>query len=116
MLYNGGMKKTFYPPKSLYEKQIEAAIKEGVFDNLEGKGQPLPETKTMNLPEEYRLAMSVPQQGDFIPPEVEKMKRAAAVRALLKAEDIDSEKQSQFKKELGQLDCEINLLLDKYRK
>jgi hypothetical protein len=43
----------------LAERKIAEAMEEGVFDNLPGKGKPLPDDELANLPDDVRLAFRI---------------------------------------------------------
>ncbi|MDR2339727.1 MAG: DUF1992 domain-containing protein [Deltaproteobacteria bacterium] len=54
----------------LAERKIAEAMEDGVFDNLPGKGKPLPEDDLANLPDDVRLAYRILRMsGASEPPE-----------------------------------------------
>ncbi|BDQ38270.1 DUF1992 domain-containing protein [Pseudodesulfovibrio nedwellii] len=52
------------------EAHIKRAIKEGKFDNLEGKGKPLPKDEAENLPPELRMAYRMLKSSGYVPSEI----------------------------------------------
>lgn len=52
------------------EDRIRLAEKEGKFDNLEGKGKPLPPDEAMNLPPELRMAYRMLKNSGYVPAEI----------------------------------------------
>jgi hypothetical protein len=57
-----------------YEKIVEQRIKEamdkGEFDNLPGKGRPVPLEDDSHVPEDLRLAYKLLKNADCLPPEL----------------------------------------------
>lgn len=56
--------------QKLVEERIETAMKEGVFDDLPGKGKPLVLEDDSLVPEELRMAYKVLRNSGHVPPEV----------------------------------------------
>ena len=52
------------------EDHIKRAIRDGKFDNLEGKGKPLPKDEAENLPPELRMAYRVLKNSGYVPAEI----------------------------------------------
>jgi hypothetical protein len=69
----------------LVESRIEKAVASGDFDNLPGAGRPLALDTDPMVPEELRAAYRVLKNAGFVPPEVEKIREAADLRAALVA-------------------------------
>jgi hypothetical protein len=72
------------------ERRIEQAQREGVFDDLPGKGQPLPPDRFADLPQEIRLAARVLANSGYAPEEVTLLRALnEARRSLGKASTAD---------------------------
>jgi len=90
--------------EKIVEERIKKAQKKGEFENLPGKGQPLPE-EDMNIPEDIRLAYKILKNADCIPPELEVKNEIRSTKELLSGMEETSEKYSVLKK--------LNLLIFK---
>jgi DnaJ homologue, subfamily C, member 28, conserved domain len=53
------------------ENRILEAIEAGLFDNLQGKGQPLNLEDDSHIPLELRMAYKIMKNADCLPPELE---------------------------------------------
>ncbi len=67
----------------LAEERIQEAIRNGEFDDLPGKGQPLKLEDLSFVPEEVRLAYKVLKNAGFVPPEVELQREIRTLEDLL---------------------------------
>lgn len=74
----------------LAEQRIAQAMDEGLFDDLEGAGKPLPEEDLSMVPEELRAGYRILKNSGFIPPELEMRKEAIALALQLAAMDADA--------------------------
>ena len=83
--------------EKIVEERIKKAQKKGVFENLPGKGKPLPE-EDMNVPEDIRLAYKVLKNADCVPPELEIKKEIRNTEELLSGMAETSEKYKVLKK------------------
>jgi len=70
-----------------YEKIVELRIKEamekGEFDNLPGKGRPIPLEDDSHVPEDLRLAYKVLKNADCLPPELLEKKEILQMEDML---------------------------------
>lgn len=83
--------------EKIIEERIRKAQKNGEFENLPGKGKPLPE-EDMNVPEDIRMAYRILKNADCIPPELEIKKEIRSTRELLSGMAETSEKYKVLKK------------------
>lgn len=83
--------------EKIVEERIKKALKKGEFENLPGKGKPLP-GEDMNVPEDIRLAYKILKNADCIPPELEVKKEIRSTKELLSGMEETSEKYSVLKK------------------
>ncbi len=71
--------------QKLVEERIETAMQQGVFDNLPGKGKPLPREDDSMAPEELRMAYKVLRNSGHVPPEVADRKEIQDIVDLLES-------------------------------
>ena len=76
---------------NLVEKRIQEALERGDFDNLPGKGKPIPLEDDSMIPEDLRLAYKILKNAGCLPPEIEHQKEIRRMEDLLK--DIPDEKE-----------------------
>ena len=75
----------------LAEEQIEAAIRRGEFDTLEGAGQPLVLEDDGLLPEELRVAYRLLRNAGCLPPEQQMRNEIRELEDLLGQVDVADE-------------------------
>ena len=83
--------------EKIVEERIKKAQKDGAFENLPGRGRPLPR-EDVNVPEDIRLAYKILKNADCIPPELEIKKEIDNTRALLSGMEDTAEKYRILKK------------------
>jgi hypothetical protein len=71
--------------QSLIDQQLEAARKDGAFDNLPSTGKPLNLGDDPNTPDEMKLAYKILKENDLIPAWIEEGKELDAQREKLVA-------------------------------
>jgi len=91
--------------EKIAEERINAALKNGAFDNLEGAGKPLPK-EDLNIPEDLRLAYRILKNANFTPPELELKKDIKTTEELLISMEDTKEKYKVLKK--------VNHMITKY--
>jgi len=83
----------------LIESRIREAANRGDFDDLPGKGRPLPEEEGAFVPDEMRMAYKILKNAGYIPPEVELRRDIAATEAaVINAEENDPQRRRNLKK------------------
>lgn len=82
----------------IVEERIQAALKKGDFQNLEGAGKPLRLHDDANVPEELRLAYKILKNADMLPPEIELQKNIRQMEDLLEEITDAAEKYRTIKK------------------
>ncbi|BCS89324.1 DnaJ family domain-containing protein [Pseudodesulfovibrio sediminis] len=80
------------------EDLIKRAIKEGKFDNLEGKGQPLKPDEAQNLPPELRMAYRVLKNSGYVPAEIAEEQEITRTIDLLAYMKDEGERYQQIQK------------------
>jgi hypothetical protein len=93
---------------SIVEQRIQDAQKEGLFDNLPGKGKPLNLDDDSSVPEDLRLTFKVLKNSNCLPIEMELRKEVYNLRQILNAA-IDPETRRQLRRELNLLILNLNL-------
>jgi hypothetical protein len=69
----------------IVEERIAQAEREGQFDNLKGRGQPLPPDDDSHVPEDLRMAFRILRNAGCLPPELEVRHEIVRLRDLLDA-------------------------------
>ncbi len=96
----------------LAEERIEEAIRDGLFDGLPGKGQPLDLDAYFSLPAEIRMSVSILKNAGFRPLEVEMLREIADLEAAIQLEP-EGEKKIQLKERLATRRAEWEMLREK---
>ena len=92
----------------IVEERIQKAQEEGVFDNLPGRGKPLPLEDESWIPEELRLTYKVLKNANCLPIEMEMRKEIFSLRQLLNSA-IDPETRRELRRELNLLILHFNM-------
>jgi Domain of unknown function (DUF1992) len=67
----------------LAESKIRAAMAAGEFDDLPGRGRPLPTDDLTRVPSELRMGFKLLRNAGCLPPELEARKEAARLGTLI---------------------------------
>ncbi|MDD9301207.1 MAG: DUF1992 domain-containing protein [Desulfobacter sp.] len=86
--------------EAIVEQRIKKAEKEGAFEGLSGRGQPL-EFDDINVPKDLRMAHKILKNSGFLPPEIELKKKISHTRDLLSTLCDDSEEKAALGKKLN---------------
>jgi hypothetical protein len=85
-----------------YDKIVEQRIREaqenGEFDNLPGRGEPLPLDDNSHIPEDLRIAYKILKNADCLPPEVQEKKEIRQMEELLASIPDEKERYKLIKK------------------
>jgi len=85
-----------------YEKIVEQRIKEamenGEFENLPGKGKPIPLEDDSHVPEDLRLAYKLLKNADCLPPELLEKKEIFQMEDMLATIPDEKERYKLIKK------------------
>jgi len=85
-----------------YEKIVEQRIKEamerGEFENLPGKGRPIPLEDESHIPEDLRLAYKLLKNADCLPPELLEKKEILQMEDMLAMIPDEKERYKLIKK------------------
>ena len=91
------------------EERIQEAQREGLFDNLPGKGKPLNLDDDSGVPEDLRLSFKILKNANCLPIEMELRKEIYNLRQLLDAA-IDPETRKELRRELNLLTLRFNCM------
>jgi hypothetical protein len=95
--------------EKIAESRILEAIREGAFDNLEGKGQPLTLEDTSDIPPELRMAYKILKMADCLPPELELQKQIITLQDMLAGMPDEAAKLQQMRR-LNFLTMKLNMI------
>ena len=91
------------------EERIQEAQREGLFDDLPGKGKPLNLDEDNAVPEDLRLSFKILKNANCLPIEMELRKEIYNLRQLLDAA-IDPETRKELRRELNLLSLRLNCM------
>jgi hypothetical protein len=89
------------------EDRIKQALERGDFENLSGKGKPLPQDDLL-IPEDLKIAYKILKNSGFLPPEIQDLKEIQNTEELIKNIKDEGEKYKQIKK-LNLMVTKLNL-------
>lgn len=93
------------------ERKIQQAIASGEFDNLPGKGQPLPDDGLDMVPEELRMAYKILKNAGIVPEEIELRKTIVQLNDLLNACASESERRD-IRIKLNEKQLRYNMIME----
>ncbi|MGP4079858.1 J-domain-containing protein [Pseudalkalibacillus sp. R45] len=94
------------------EEKIKVALQKGEFENLPGKGKPLPKDDLTGVPDELRLSYKILKNGGFVPPEVQLKKEMVTLEELI-AVCRDDKERSGLTQRLNEKIIRFNNLMEK---
>ncbi len=80
------------------EEKIRRAQREGIFDELPGRGRPLQIEDDRGVPEDLRLAYKILKNADCLPPELALKKEIRQMEDMLSAIPDEREQYRQIKR------------------
>jgi hypothetical protein len=101
--------------ETFIEKQIQKAIAEGKFDNLEGKGKPINLDDYFAAPEDIRVGYSVLKSQKFVPEEVERLKEIGELKEKLR-NCTDEEERKKLTKILNERNLALAIILERNKR
>jgi hypothetical protein len=96
----------------LAEEKIRAALRKGEFDNLPGKGKPLPKDDLAGVPDELRIGYKILKNSGFVPSEVQLKKEMVTLEELISCCKDDAER-AELNKHLNEKIIRFNHLMEK---
>jgi hypothetical protein len=82
----------------IVEERIREAQKNGEFDNLPGRGEPLSLEDESHIPEDLRIAYKILKNADCLPPEILEKKEIYQMEELLASIPDEKERYKLIKK------------------
>ncbi len=96
-------------------QSLRDSLRSGELQSAASWGKPLPlEDDYAQTPDELRMAFKMLKEAGFVPPEVETMKRIAALRQVVQA-DPTAPEAGAMRKRLSELEQHLALRLEKLR-
>ncbi len=94
--------------EKIVEQRIKSARREGAFENLPGKGEPLQLQDDRHIPEDLRLTYKILKNADCLPPEIELRKQIQRTEELLAGVE-DVKEHYRLTKKLNFLITKVNM-------
>ena len=94
---------------------IRAAIANGEFEDLPGRGQPLPSDDLSMVPHEHRLAFRVLRNAGVVPPEVMALNELSLLRDTI-ARTEDPKIKDQLLAKFYAMESRVKMRLDQFRR
>lgn len=94
------------------EQRIEQAQKDGLFDNLAGRGEPLRLADDRGVPSELRMSYKILKNAGMLPPELLLRKELLCLEDLLRCCEDDIERQTVTRK-LNRKRLQLRLMLER---
>ncbi|MCA0971933.1 DUF1992 domain-containing protein [Halobacillus litoralis] len=96
----------------LIEEKIKQSMKNGDFDNLPGKGKPLPEDEFAHVPAELRNSYRILKNANMLPEEMRLQKEIVEIEELLHTIK-DPEERQPYVKQLSEKRIRFDVLMEK---
>ncbi|WP_281974898.1 DUF1992 domain-containing protein [Halobacillus litoralis] len=96
----------------LIEEKIKKSIQRGEFDDLPGKGRPLPKDEFAYLPQELRNSYRILKNANMLPEEMVVKKEILELEELLH-EVKDPQLSMYYKKELKEKKLRYDMMMEK---
>ena len=84
--------------EKIVEQRIKEAMEKGEFENLPGRGKPIPLEDDSHVPEDLRLAYKLLKNADCLPPELLEKKEILQMEDMLAAIPDEKERYKLIKK------------------
>lgn len=101
--------------ETFIEKQIQKAIAEGKFDNLEGAGKPINLDDYFATPEDVRVGYSVLKSQKFVPDEIHRLKEIGELKEKINL-CTDAQEKVKLTKILNEKNLAFSIILERNRK
>ncbi|SFG66406.1 protein of unknown function [Halobacillus alkaliphilus] len=96
----------------IIEEKIKQSLERGDFEDLPGKGKPLPKDDLAYVPAELRNGYRILKNANMLPEEMQLKKEIVQLEELL-AEIKDPERAERYKKELSEKRIRFDLMMEK---
>jgi hypothetical protein len=99
----------------LAESKIRTAMARGEFDDLPGRGSPLPVENLSSVPPELRMGFKLLRNAGCLPPELEARKEVARLGTLI-ATTGDAEERARLSRLRADAELRYRLLVERRRR
>ena len=99
----------------LAESKIRAAMARGEFDDLPGRGRPLPPDELARVPGELRMGVRLLRNAGAVPPELEAHREMARLGTLIAAAG-DEEERTRLSRLRADAEMRYHLLVERRRR
>lgn len=99
----------------LAEQRIREALENGEFDNLPGKGKPLPPDNLGLVPADRRAAYKILRNAGQLPVEIDLKKEIATLEQAL-ADSAPGEERRLISRKISEKNLLYNILMEKLRR
>jgi hypothetical protein len=97
------------------ERRILEAMENGAFDDLPGKGRPIPrDEETDGVPEELRMAYKILRNAGYLPQELELRRERLALEDLLRT-CPDEAQREEVRRRLSHVSLHYEILAERNR-
>lgn len=96
----------------IIEEKIKRAVDQGDFDNLPGKGKPLPKDEFAHVPDDLRNSYRVLKNAGMLPEEMQVKKEVVELEELLEHINEEEERERTEKK-LNEKRLRFQMLMEK---
>ncbi|SIS48942.1 DnaJ family domain-containing protein [Salimicrobium flavidum] len=96
----------------IIEEKIKRAVDQGDFDNLPGKGEPLPKDEFAHLPDDLRNSYRVLKNAGMLPEEMQVKKEVVELEELLET-IVDTDEKKNVEKKLTEKRLRFQMLMEK---
>ncbi|UOQ43853.1 DUF1992 domain-containing protein [Halobacillus salinarum] len=97
---------------NIIEEKIKQSIARGEFENLPGKGKPLPKDELAYVPDELRNSYRILKNAHMLPEEMQIKKEIVEIEALIKVCE-NPEQEEQYEEQLSEKRLRFNILMEK---
>lgn len=94
------------------EEEIRRARREGIFDNLEGKGRPLELDDLSSVPEDLRSGYILLKNSGYLPEELELKKEMVSLEKLIDSCN-DEEQKEAHREKFNEKSLKFNFMVEK---
>ncbi|WP_347861359.1 DUF1992 domain-containing protein [Salimicrobium sp. PL1-032A] len=99
----------------IIEEKIKKAVRDGEFNDLPGKGKPLPKDELAYVPDELRNSYRVLKNAGMLPEEMQVKKEVVELEELLE-EITNPEEKADTEQKLNEKRLRFHMLMEKRKK
>ena len=99
----------FLAVQRIVEERIQQAYRDGLFDNLPGKGKPLEMDDDSRIPPTLRTSFRILKNAGILPPEIQIRREISSLRQMLELVE-DEEEAKDLVREINERILESNII------